>query len=170
VIAQTPDTAESRPSAAQDAAVLNFALLLEYVQGGLYAEAVRRGALRGELQKFAQVVGGHEREHAAFLSKALGSAARKAPRLDFGDDAANAKRFMAAAMKLEDLGVAALNAQAPNLSPGALAAAAKIVSVEARHAAWIRDIRGDVPAPFATEPQTTAPRVVATLKGTGYVK
>jgi hypothetical protein len=170
VIAELPDPADSRPSAKQDAAIFNYALLLEYVQGGLYADALRRGALKGELHQFAQVVGGHERAHAAFLRKALGAAANHPPRLDYGEDTGDAARFTQAAVKLEDLGVAAYNAQAPNLSSGALAQAAQIVSVEARHAAWIRDIAGEVPAPFATEPQTTAQRVVAALKGTGYVK
>ena len=36
-----------------------------------------------------------------------------------------------------------------NLTPAALKAAARIVSVEARHAAWIRSIVGDIPG---TEP------------------
>jgi hypothetical protein len=170
VIAELPDTADSRSSAKQDAAILNYALLLEYVQGGLYAAALRRGALQGELHQFAQVVGAHERAHATFLRQALGAAANHPPRLEYGEDAGDAARFTQAAVKLEDLGVAAYNAQAPNLSSGALAQAAQIVSVEARHAAWIRDIAGEVPAPFATEPQTTAQRVVTALKGTGYVK
>jgi hypothetical protein len=168
VIAELPDVADSRGSAKQDATILNFALLLEYVQGGLYAEAVRRGALKGELQKYAEVVGGHERAHAALLRKALGGAARRAPKLDFGEDAADAKRFMAAAVKLEDLGVAALNAQAPNLTDAALVQAARIVSVEARHASWIRAISGESPAPEATEPSTTAQAVTKAVQA--YVR
>ena len=69
-----------------------------------------------------------------------------------------------AAVKLEDLSVVGYNAQAPALSAGALAAAARIVSVEARHAAWIRDRRHD-PAPDASEPIVSAKRVMATLEG-----
>jgi hypothetical protein len=138
------------------------------VQGGLYAEAVRRGALKGELQKYAEVVGGHERAHAALLRKALGGAARRAPKLDFGEDVTDAKRFMAAAVKLEDLGVAALNAQAPNLTDAALVQAARIVSVEARHASWIRAISGESPAPEATEPSTTAQTVTKAVQA--YVR
>ena len=49
-------------------------------------------------------------------------------------------------MKLEDLAVATYNGQAVNLTPASLKAAARIVSVEARHAAWIRSIVGEVPA------------------------
>lgn len=169
VIAELPDPADSRPSAKQDATILNFALLLEYVQGGLYEAALRTAGLKGELRQYAEVVSGNERAHAALLHKALGSAARRAPRLDFGEDARDPQRFTAAAIKLEDLGVAALNTQGPSLTSGALAQAAKIVSVEARHAAWIRAIGGQVPAPEATEPAASAQKVADALKASGYV-
>jgi Ferritin-like domain len=170
VIAALPDFAGSKPSPAQDAEILNFALLLEHVQAGLYADALRRKALSGELRQFAEVVGAHERAHIAFIRKALGDSARKPPKLDFGDDTATAESFTDVALKLEDLGVAAYNAQAPNLTKGALGAAARIVSVEARHASWIRAIAGVTPAPDASEPPASAARVAATLKGSGYVQ
>jgi Ferritin-like domain len=169
VIAALPDLAGSKPSAAQDAEILNFALLLEHVQAGLYADALRRKALSGELREFAEIVGAHERAHIAFIRKALGDKARKPPKLDFGEDTATAEAFTDVAVKLEDLGVAAYNAQAPNLTKGALGAAARIVSVEARHASWIRAIAGVTPAPDASEPPASAERVAATLKGSGYV-
>jgi hypothetical protein len=170
VIAALPDLAGSKPSAAQDAEILNFALLLEHVQAGLYADALRRKALSGELREFAEIVGAHERAHIAFIRKALGDKARKPPKLDFGEDTATAEAFTDVALKLEDLGVAAYNAQAPNLTKGALGAAARIVSVEARHASWIRAIAGVTPAPDASEPPASAERVAATLKGSGYVR
>jgi rubrerythrin len=165
-----PDLAASKPSPEQDVEILNFALLLEHVQAGLYEDALARGALAGELREFAERVGGQEREHIAFIRRVLGKAARKAPELDFGDDTASAERFTETALKLEDLGVAAYNAQAPNLTKDALAAAARIVSVEARHAAWIRAIAGENPAPEASEPTASARRVAKTLEGSGYVQ
>jgi hypothetical protein len=170
VIAALPDLAGSKPSASQDAEILNFALLVEYVQAGLYADALRRKALTGERREYAKIVGEHERAHIAFIRKALGDKARKPPKLDFGEDTATAATFTDVALKLEDLGVAAYNAQAPNLTKGSLAAAARIVSVEARHAAWIRAIAGVTPAPDASEPPASAKRVVATLNGSGYVQ
>jgi hypothetical protein len=170
VTAALPDLAGSKPSPARDAEILNFALLLEYVQAGFYAEALRRGNLQGELREFAQVVGGHERTHVAFLRKALGAKARKRPTLDFGDDTSSPERVTDAALKLEDLSVVGYNAQAPALTGAALAAAARIVSVEARHAAWIRAIAGINPAPDASEPIVPAKRVMATLEGSGYVR
>jgi hypothetical protein len=170
VLGELAQPAVSRPSATQDAEILNFALLLEYVQTAFYAEGLRRAGLAGELKTFAETVAAHENAHLRFLKHALGSAARRSPKLDFGDDTADAERFGQTALKLEDLGVAAYNSQAPNLTKPALAAAARIVSVEARHAAWIRDLRGVVPAPDASEPATTSQRVVATLKGSGFVR
>ena len=62
------------------------------------------------------------------------------------------KRFARTAIRLEELGLAAYNGAATSLTPDALADAARIVSVEARHAAWIRDIAGANPAPRAAEP------------------
>ena len=170
VLGEHADPALSRPSAKQDVEILNFALLLEYVTSAFYAEALGRAGLTGDLQSFAKTLGLHERAHLDLLKQTLGAAARKSPRLDFGDDTADAERFGSAARKLEDLGVAAYNAQAPNLTGPALAAAARIVSVEARHAAWIRDLRGLVPAPEATEPAISSQRVIDTLKGSGYVR
>ena len=71
---------------------------------------------------------------------------------------------------LEDLGVAALDGQAANLTKPSLAAVATIVSVEARHAAWIRDLLGELPAPTAANPAEGAARVLAAIRRTGFVK
>ena len=113
VLGEHAEPAVSRPSATQDAEILNFALLLEYVQSAFYAEAIQRAGLTGELRTFATTVGFHERAHLDLLRETLGGAARKPPKLDFGDDTADADRFGVAALKLEDLSVAAYNAQAP---------------------------------------------------------
>jgi hypothetical protein len=170
VLGDHAEIALSQPSAEQDAEILNFALLLEFVQAAFHAEGLRRARLTGELRTFAQTAVAHEDEHVKALQAALGPAARKAPKLDFGDDTADEETFGLSALKLEDLGVAAYNAQAPNLTTEALRAAARIVSVESRHAAWIRDLRGLNPAPDASEPALEADRVIATLKGSGYVR
>src|SRR3954452_8588849 len=107
VLGEHADPALSRPSVKQDAEILNFALLLEYVQAAFHTEGLQRARLTGELRTFAQTAAAHEAEHVAALEAALGSAARNQPKLDFGDDTADAERFSLAALKLEDLGVAA---------------------------------------------------------------
>jgi hypothetical protein len=51
-----------------------------------------------------------------------------------------------------------------------LADAARIVAVEARHAAWIRDLAGADPAPKAADPPRSAAEVLAELRQKGYLR
>jgi rubrerythrin len=153
-----------------DAEILNFALEMEELQAALYAQALQHAGLTGELAQYARVVGGHERAHVAFLRQTLGSRAKPAPTFDFGEAVTDPDRFVVAARVLEDLGVAALDGQAANLTKPSLAAVATIVSVEARHAAWIRDLAGELPAPTPANPSEGAARVLAAIRRTGFVK
>lgn len=170
VLGALPGLASSAPSPAQDVRILNLVLLLEYVESAFYAEALDRGALRGELRDYVRVVGAHEQQHLSALKGALGNKARKAPRLRFGNATTDPDAFVAAAIKLEDTSVAAYNGQAGNLTKPTLATAAKIVSVEARHAAWIRAIAGKPPAADATDPSLTQAQVLAALQKTGFIR
>ena len=170
ILGALPRAASSAPSPAQDVKILNLVLLLEYLESSFYAEARDRGALRGELREYVRVVGAHEQQHLAALKSALGNKARKAPRLDFGNATTDADAFVAAAIRLEDTSVSAYNGQAGNLTKPTLAVAAKIVSVEARHAAWIRAIAGKPPAADATDPSMTQAQVQAALKKTGFLR
>jgi hypothetical protein len=170
LIAGLPRLASSAASPAQDARVLNFILLIEEMEAALYAEALDRGRLRGELRRFAQIVGAHERAHVRFIRTALGGKARRRPTLDFGTATSDADEFTAAAITLEDTGVSAYNGQAANLTTGALQAAAKIVSVEARHAAWIRDIAGRPPAAEPTDAAMSERQVRDVLEKTGFLR
>ncbi len=165
-----PGIALGSPSPEQDAQVLDLLLQLEYVQAAFYEDANKRGSLKGELAEFSRIVGGHEDEHVAFLKNALGSKASPKPRVDFRGATRDEKAFTAAAIALEDLGVAAYNGQATNITRTTLAPATTIVSVEARHAAWIRDIAGLLPAIAATDPAATAAQLRNRLGATGYVK
>ena len=151
----------------QDVDVLNFALAFEELQADFYARASRALSLHGDWLQFAQVVGAHERSHVAFLRRALGSAARPAPRFDLTRTPANLGEFQRLAIGLEDAGVALYNGQAANVTPKTLAAAAEIVSVEARHAAWARDLAGELPAPVATDVPADAAQVKARLTKLG---
>ena len=168
--AGAPPAGVAAPSPELDVEVLNYALLLEELQTAFYERAVDRGRLRGELREFAEVVVGHEQEHVKLLRSALGQKARPIPRFDFGSAVTSPRRFAAAAQQLEDLGVAAYNGQAANLTRDALIAAARIVSVDARHAAWIRAIQGRPPARQATDPSSTRAEALAAVRKTGFVK
>lgn len=165
-----PEVAPGARSKAQDVKILNLVLQLEELEAAFYADAEARGALKGELADFARVVGEHERAHVAYLRKALGTAAEPKPTFDFGNTTSNSDRFVAAAALLEDTAVAAYNGQAVNLTKPTLKAAATIVSVEARHAAWIRDIVGQPASPQATDTPATAQQVQRAIARTGFVK
>ena len=78
---------------------------------------------------------------------------------------------------LEDTGVAAYNGQGPRLRRKTLPTAASIVSVEARHAAWIRHIAGgpaydagkNYPAPVAFDPALSKKKVESAVAATGFI-
>lgn len=179
LIGGLPKIALGAPSAKQDVEILNFALLLEYLESEFYIEAVNSGALTGRTLAFATTVRDHEVAHVNFLKQALGSAANPKPTFDFKGTTSDAGKFVATAVVLEDTGVAAYNGQGPNLTKKTLAAAGQIVSVEARHAAWIRHIvagpsypnaPADYPAPGALDKALTRKQVEDAVAATGFVQ
>jgi hypothetical protein len=170
VVAGLPRLAVSAQSPEQDAAIFNFALLLEHVQSAFYDEAVERAEIGAELLEFAKVAAAHEREHVAYLQEALGSAARPAPSLDFGEATRDSGSFAEAAAALEDLAVAAYNGQAANLTRAGLRAAARVVSVDARHAAWVRAIVDRPPASQAVDRPLSSGDVEERLDELGFIQ
>jgi rubrerythrin len=169
IIGGLPRLAASAQSPEQDVEIFNFALLLEYTQAAFYAETVERAELSGELFEFAKVVANHERSHVDYLLDALGSEAREEPVTDFGNATSDPDAFGAAAVTLEDVAVAAYNGQAANLTKFALQAAATIISVDARHAAWIRSIVGETPAAQAVDQPLSAEEATARIDETGFL-
>ena len=163
-------SAASAPSPAQDVRILNYFLLLEYLQQGLYDEARAADALTGELRRFAQVAGRHERAHVDALRDVLGGEARSKPTLQFGQAVEDDRRFAAAALTLEETAAAAYIGQAANLTAKRVTTIARIVPVEARHAAWIRAMVRREPAPHAADPARTPEQVERTIERTGFVK
>ncbi len=158
-----------------DVKILNFALTLEYLEAAFYAEAISKGKLTGSVAKFAQVVGAHEAAHVQALSKVLGSAAVKKPSFDFKGTTSKQKTFLATSKVLEDTGVAAYQGQAGKIkAPAVLAAAGSILSVEARHASWVRDLIGGgktpSPAPTAFSEPMSMSQVLSAVKSTGFIK
>jgi hypothetical protein len=85
---------------------------------------------------------GHESIHRDFLKAALGSAAIPNLEVDFSSiNFMDKNSVLTTARTFEDLGVAAYNGAGKLLeNAGFLTLAGKIVSVEARHAAVIRDM------------------------------
>jgi hypothetical protein len=149
-------TAAAAPSKAQDIQILQLVMQLEYAQVAFYEQALRQAGLTGDLREFAQTSLGHEREHLSAIRGALGAKTVPKPRMEFGNKTKSPNAFIKAASELEDLAVAGYNGQATNLTKRTLGAAAEIVSVEARHAAWVRAIAGEVAAPDPVDKPITA--------------
>ncbi len=138
-----------------DTGVLNYAYALEQLEAGFYT-MVRSGAYYTGLAatSFEKSVLDdlyyHEVIHRELFKTALATKAIKAlepdfSTIDFGvrTAAAGATKIgvLDAAKAFEDLGVSAYNGAGKYITdPGYLTLAGKIVSVEARHAALIRDL------------------------------
>jgi hypothetical protein len=161
--------AVAAPSASTDVEILNLFLLLEQVQERFYGEALRAARLQGDLRTYAGTVGAQETQHVALLSKRLGGRARPRPQSDFGDAVTDPERFQAAAIKLEESTIAAYIAQGANLTRDALAAIVPLVSVEARQAAWVRDLAGVSPAPRVADLARDRDDVLNELRGEGFI-
>ncbi|HEY3612116.1 MAG TPA: ferritin-like domain-containing protein, partial [Gaiellales bacterium] len=160
--------------ATSDVDILNFALTLEYLEAAFYAEAVSGGKLSGEAKSFAATVAKHEAAHVSFLKGALGAKAVKKPTFDFKGTTMKQATFLKTAMVLEDTGVSAYAGAAPMIADKkTLAAALSVHSVEARHAAWVRDILGKggapLPAPAAFGPALSKAQVLKAVTGTGFI-
>jgi hypothetical protein len=162
--AQLAASANSGGSAATDRKILTYGLLIERLQAAFYADALDRGHLTGEVRQFAQIVGAEELAHVKYLSAALGSGAGASPRFHFGDSVTDPARFIATAVSLEETGLGVYNGQAVSLTPKTLAAAARVVSVEARHAGWARALAGKDPAPVAVDAPISVAQANQTFK------
>ncbi|MDQ2631970.1 MAG: ferritin-like domain-containing protein [Actinomycetota bacterium] len=163
-----------------DVGILNYALTLEYLEAAFYNEATannkRKTFLKGaQEQAFLKRVTADENAHVAFLKKALGGKAVKAPKVDFGSTTADRTAFLKTAVALENTGVAAYAGQALNIKDTAyVAAALSIHSVEARHASVAGLLLKPTPASQAPngafDKPLTAAQVLKAVEKTGFLR
>jgi rubrerythrin len=140
----------AKPSKKQDAAILNYALTLEYLENEFYKEALAKAGLTGANLAAFKIVQSHENTHVATLKKVLGKAAIKKPKFNFGTTTANQVNALKTAVVLEDTGVQAYSGQATRIKQAAVVkAAVSIVTVEARHASYLRSLNKQTFAPAA---------------------
>jgi hypothetical protein len=145
-------SARTPPSPEQDRRIIGFLLELQRVERAFYAAAVREGRLQGELAEYLQQTGINEAAHVQALEQVLGGTTdASAPRLEVRGALRDPAAFTRTAAVLEDTVVAAMNGQVTNLTPERLQLVCSIVSVDARHAAWIHAIGGTSPAGAATD-------------------
>lgn len=142
VSSQSADDAVS--SATGDLAILNYAYLLEQLEAAFYIMATGSfysGASWLEKMRLEQIRD-HEIAHREFFKTALGNKAIPEVQFDFSSiDFTNRMSVLGASKAFEDTGVSAYNGIAYAITtPDYLLVAGKIVSVEARHAAYIRDL------------------------------
>ncbi|RAU83790.1 ferritin-like domain-containing protein [Pontibacter arcticus] len=133
---------------------LQFALTLEYLEDEFYRLGLASStAVAAANRPVIEQISKHEAAHVKFLQdtlRSLNATPVPKPTFDFSAGGAfadwntNPATFLALAQAFEDTGVRAYKGQAGNLiaSSAVLTAALQIHSVEARHAAEIRKIRG----------------------------
>jgi len=130
-----------------DTGILNYAYALEQLEAAFYIQVVANSSFTtaftdpDERARLTEIRD-HEVAHREFFKAALGSSAIGALTVDFSKiDFTSRSSILSAAMAFEDLGVSAYNYAGQLISsPDYLTVAGKIVSVEARHAAYIRDL------------------------------
>lgn len=139
-----------------DIDILNFALTLEYLESAFYMQAVAETKLDPEATELVDLINKDEAEHVSALKATIsdqGGTPVEAPGVDFGDAFANQDSFLELAQTFEDTGVSAYNGAGPAFkSKELLATAGTIVQIEARHAAAIRLLNGETPAPESFDP------------------
>jgi hypothetical protein len=167
--AERGDAPFAAASPATDVKLLNAFLMIERVQEAFYRDALERADLRGELLTYARAVSGQESAHVKLLADQLGGRAAAAPKTNFADALSSPSAFRSAAIVLEESALAIYLGQAANLSRPLIRPIATLTSVEARQAAWIRDMAGTPPAPRAADPARRIEDVVADLRDRGFI-
>lgn len=127
-----------------DVGILNYAYALEQLEAAFYTQAMASpfSGMTAAETAFLTDIRDHEVAHREFFKIALGGNAIKALEVNFAAiNFGSRDSVLNTAKTFEDLGVAAYNGAGKLLADANnLLIAGKIVSVEARHAALIRDL------------------------------
>ena len=134
--------------------VLNFALLLEYLEAEFYVKGLDSGVIPAgsKAEKIYHQISQHETAHVELLKGAisdLGGTPGDKPEFDFTagglfNTFEDYQVYLILSQAFEDTGVRAYKGQAGNLisNDAILTVALQIHSVEARHASEVRRLRG----------------------------
>jgi Ferritin-like domain len=127
-----------------DIGILNYAYALEQLEAAFYVKVIESpyASISDSEKTVLTDIRDHEVAHVEFLKKALADKAIPSLEVDFSKiDFTSRDSVLTTAKTFEDLGVAAYNGAGKLIkNVDYLAAAGTIVSVEARHAATIRDL------------------------------
>lgn len=138
-----------------DVEILQFGLRFERLQATFYTQAEELGTIGRMVdakRRWARTLGAHERAHVKIIKQVLGENVEPRPFFAFGDAVESGDAFTRTAVAMEDLTVALLAGVTPAVRNRQLTAALfGLLTVEARHAAWARNIVGANPAPDAMD-------------------
>lgn len=127
-----------------DTGILNYLLMLDYMQVAIYGDLVKSGFFQGGAREAMRKFEEEEAQHVSRLTKAverMGGEPTPRPRTELQPK--SRRSGLEVASTLESLGAAAYLGQVPNFaSTSALALALSIHSVEGRHAAAIDSLLG----------------------------
>ena len=153
-----PSNAQAQLDLSNDIGIFNYAYALEQLEAAFYSAVVGASNFStlftdAKERELLTDIRNHEVAHREFLKQALGSSAIPTLALSSTTVAAliaDRATILKNAQSFEDLGVAAYNGAGKQLKDARnLLVAGKIVSVEARHAAAIRDARDTTGRAFA---------------------
>jgi hypothetical protein len=167
-----PPPAEAA-SRRRDTAMLNYDLVLEYLQASFYTVAERIGTVRDmrpERAYWARIVGAHERGHVFIIRKVLGTKAVKSPFFNFGKVVEDGNMLLKTGVALEDLTTALLAGQAARFdNPELVSAVFSLLTTEARHAAWARRMVGSKPVGRAFDDVKSMDEVSRIVRSTRFI-
>jgi hypothetical protein len=150
-----------------DIDVLNYALTLEHLEYSFYRDGIDQftfgtDPFGGSIDTNLAAIRDHEGAHVDTLTQVitdLGGEPVAEATYDFGYT--DAGTFLATAAALENTGVSAYDGAGASIeNPDLLTAAGTIVAVEARHAAYLNLVLGEIPFPAAFETALTPAEVL----------
>lgn len=172
LLAALSDSPPAAAGTSSDVAILNFDLSFEYMQASFYTEAESVGTVARMSPKnaaWARTFGAHERAHVKVLQNVLGRDAVKKPFFNFRGVTEDESAFTRTVVAFEDLTTALLTGQVPRLrSRGLVSALFSLLTVEARHAAWVRHALGLPPVGAAFDEPTSMPEVQQIVASTNF--